>query len=428
MPERRSVDPQARERARARLAQRRAQAAQNPNDSRQRQAARPSRQQGERSVGAKYSRAPRKRVAQSGRARRQVAAEPSASSPTSSSGVAATILRLAGRLLRAIGSVFATVAGFLWRAFRRLPGKAQVVVALVMLVVLVLAGRSCAASFAPAEGEASAASQPQAAASQDDSQAQAAQEPQTDFERMDLALLSDYLGEDGLDAFVEAAQKDDDVAWIGAHVRDYDDFGYEIQAKLLKLAASEPAAVGFVRNYVASAGSTDSQPCDPVKEGIVPALYQWDTRWAYADYSRSVIGLAGCGPTAMCMVYQGLTGQSDKSPYDFAMDAIAHDYVHSGTDAGFYVWEAESNGFSYQELDVSSSSLKKALNSGNVVICNVGPGDFTQVGHFIVLWGINDDGTLKVNDPYSKVRSEKAWDLDQVIAQTQALMSFGIMG
>ena len=110
------------------------------------------------------------------------------------------------------------------------------------------------------------------------------------------------------------------------------------------------------------------------------------------------------------------------------MDAIAHDYVHSGTDAGFYVWEAESNGFSYQDLDVSANSLKKALNSGNVVICNVGPGDFTQVGHFIVLWGINDDGTLKVNDPYSKVRSEKAWDLDQVIAQTQALMSFGIMG
>lgn len=417
MPERRSVDPQARERARARLAARRARAAQEDSASHSALPASQNRRGGGQVQRTRNASNARKRSSRSGSG---------APAQPSSKGFGAALLSVVKKVLLVIGMLLARIGGLLWQVFRRLPGKAQVVVALVLLALVLLGGYSCVSSFAAGNSDVAQASDRQADSQpQDQTQTQKAQEPQTDFERMDLALLSDYLGDEGLDTFVEAAKKDDDLAWIGAHVRDYDYYGYEIQAKLLKLAMSEPAAVDFVRNYVDMAGSTDAQPCDPVEEGSVPALYQWDTRWAYADYSRSVIGLAGCGPTAMCMVYQGLTGQSDKSPYDFAMDAIAHDYVHGGTDPGFYVWEAQDNGLTYEELEVSASALKKALNSGNVVICNVGPGDFTQVGHFIVLCGIADDGKLKVNDPYSKVRSEKTWDIDQVIDQTQALMSFG---
>ncbi|MDO4503210.1 MAG: C39 family peptidase [Coriobacteriia bacterium] len=378
-----------------------------------------------RSTARPERRAPRDRSAYSERPRSSQARRTRAPQPAPSGGAA--FVQVALTVLGVVCTALAQAGSFLWRAFRSLPGKAQPVVALVLLVVLLLLGRSFTGMFAPAPAADPAADQasqeqPQ---EQEDPAAQAEPQPQTDYELIDQALLSDYLSEDEQTEFMKAAQTNDDIAWIGAHIRDYDTFGYEIQAKLLKLAVAEPMAVDFVRHYPERAGSTDAQPCDPVEEGTVPALHQWDTRWAYADYSRSVIGLAGCGPTAMCMVYQGLTGQSDKSPYDFAMDAIVNDYVHSGTDQGFYPFEAQSNGLTYEEIGVSSAELKDALSSGHVVICNVGPGDFTQVGHFIVLAGLDDQGKLIVNDPYSQVRSEKRWDVDQVIGQTQLLMSFG---
>lgn len=41
------------------------------------------------------------------------------------------------------------------------------------------------------------------------------------------------------------------------------------------------------------------------------------------------------------------------------------------------------------------------------------PGDFTTIGHFILLTGV-EDGKIKVNDPNSKIRSSKLWDYDVI--------------
>ena len=65
-----------------------------------------------------------------------------------------------------------------------------------------------------------------------------------------------------------------------------------------------------------------------------------------------------------------------------------------------------------------------ALAAGQVLICNVGPGDFTTGGHFIVLTGLDANGDIIVNDPYSAERSAKTWDPDNVMVQTKALFAF----
>jgi hypothetical protein len=54
----------------------------------------------------------------------------------------------------------------------------------------------------------------------------------------------------------------------------------------------------------------------------------------------------------------------------------------------------------------------------------MGPGHFTQGGHFILLRGITLDGKVLVADPSSRERSLTAWDpqviLDELSSSTSA--------
>ena len=53
------------------------------------------------------------------------------------------------------------------------------------------------------------------------------------------------------------------------------------------------------------------------------------------------------------------------------------------------------------------------------------PGDFTTSGHFIVLTGV-ENGKIRVNDPNSKVNSEKLWDYDRLESQINNLWAFSV--
>ncbi len=239
---------------------------------------------------------------------------------------------------------------------------------------------------------------------------------------------------EGLDADVaarltEAAAGNEDIAWIASHASDYAVDGEMVQYKLLKLAADEPEAVGFVRGFPEAYPSDAGEPCGESVEGAtVPHFYQWDTRWGYTVYSSTTFALTGCCPTSLSMVYAGLTGKTDITPYDMGVRAQNGGYMtqYDGTDGSFLVAEASSLGLVCTEIGVGADALKAELSRGNVVICNVGPGDFTTGGHYIVIAGLADDGTLVVNDPYSAERSAKTWDVDQVIGQTKALYSYAL--
>lgn len=286
-------------------------------------------------------------------------------------------------------------------------------VAAVLLIVAIFGIRGCMAA--------------NAASPVPDDADQAPAEQQTPRDSPDEAALTAVLGDELTAQLVQAAEGSDDAAWIAAHPGAYTVDGSEVQRKLLKLAATEPESLPFVRAFPERYPSNAGEPSGGEKsQGGAPLLYQWDQRWGSTVYSSTAFALTGCCPTSLAMVYQGLTGKTDLSPYDMGVRANEGGYEteFDGTDALFLLNEAPALGLSCTQIDVDADALAAALADGGLVICNVGPGDFTEAGHFFVISGLNDDGTLTINDPYSAVRSAKAWDASQVLGQTLSLFAY----
>lgn len=239
--------------------------------------------------------------------------------------------------------------------------------------------------------------------------------------------LPESLDPEVADALMAAAAEDWDVAWIAQHVDSYAADGEDAQQALLELAATEPAAVPFVRafpeRYPESEGSALEEE---VKAGEVPLLYQWDERWGYTEYASGAFALTGCYPTALAMAYMGVTGDASLTPYDMGQRAQQGGYEteSGGTDSSFLVDEAPSLGLACQSVNVDADSLTAALQDGAVVICRVGPGDFADGDHCLVIAGLTEDGQLVVHDPSSAVRSEQAWDVAAVVGQAKALWAY----
>ncbi len=68
----------------------------------------------------------------------------------------------------------------------------------------------------------------------------------------------------------------------------------------------------------------------------------------------------------------------------------------------------------------ASSFLFIQLSNARVV----GPGDFTTSGHFLVLTGVDDSGDIILRDPNSRIRTEKTWDIGELMAQIKNLWAY----
>ncbi len=250
------------------------------------------------------------------------------------------------------------------------------------------------------------------------------QEPVADFSK-----LPEGLDEDVVASLKSQAEGNTKLIAIinDADILAFD--GEETQRTLLKLAATEPMSYDFIlginERYPAQTGQSYQ---GPVVQGTVPLLLQWDTRWGYTSYSSAPLGLSGCCPTTLAMVYAGLTGKTDKTPYDMALLARERGYEseNMGTIADFLVDCAPELGLVCEKFTPSESGLTESLQAGKPVIINVGKGDFTESGHFIVACGFADDGTVVVNDPYSPVRSSQTWPVEALVSQAMGMYAFSL--
>lgn len=198
-------------------------------------------------------------------------------------------------------------------------------------------------------------------------------------------------------------------------------------ALAIALAAliAAPVAIGAVARLADSFAV--STPSTDWHQGELPYLYQRDRTWADESYAGGTIADNGCGPTCLAMAAIALTGRTDLSPRDVAAFSEQHGFTADGMTS----WSLMSDGAAMlglrsRELPANASAIAEALAAGHPIICSMGPGDFTTTGHFIVLAGIADDGSLEIRDPNSPLRSMATWDIQRVLDQCKNLWELSV--
>ncbi len=203
-------------------------------------------------------------------------------------------------------------------------------------------------------------------------------------------------------------------------------YGDRYREKLAELLERNEEAADYVESYP-EREAYKSQPIDLTQElqsGSVPLLMQWDKRWGYDAYGSNMIGLAGCGPVCLTMAYLHFTGDAAMTPREMA--AFAYDNGYYTEDAGTK-WSLWTEGIGKlglvgEELPLDENRMKQALDDGKVIVCSMGPGDFTTEGHFILIRGYDGNG-FYVNDPNRRSNSEKQWEFDTLRSQIRNLWS-----
>ncbi len=199
-------------------------------------------------------------------------------------------------------------------------------------------------------------------------------------------------------------------------VSDYPD-------SIIELLARNPETEEFVLNYPLNKNNRFTGSLDEFKQcSDVPLLMQWDMRWGYTPYGSDVMGLTGCGPTCLSMVAIYVLGDTSMTPSWMAQYSIDEGYCVPGSGTSWSLMSdgACNLGMNVTELPLDENRIKNNLEAGNPIICIMGPGDFTDSGHFIVLTGY-ENGKLTINDPNSYNQSEKQWNYDDIKGQIRNL-------
>lgn len=197
-----------------------------------------------------------------------------------------------------------------------------------------------------------------------------------------------------------------------------------IPSELLEMLERNPDMADFVAGYPkADRKKVGSFSRDEI-DADHPLLLQWDKRWGYYPYGESIIAVSGCGPVCLSMVILGVRHEAVLPSKISKFSEREKYYVKgSGTSWRLMTEGAAHFGLNGSEISLSEQSMRSVLDSSGMIICAMGPGDFTTEGHFIVIYGYDEEG-FRVNDPNSRQRSETSWNFDQLRPQIKNLWGY----
>ena len=231
---------------------------------------------------------------------------------------------------------------------------------------------------------------------------------------------------------VEILEKLENLKYSHEELSDIVDFMLENEEaypeNLIKLVTKNPEAIIFAAEYPFKCGQSNDIVVDISEdyvEGEIPLLLQWDDRWGYVTYGDDTIALDGCGPTCLSMVAVGLTGNTRWTPVRVARTAMQRGYYVEGQGTAWsLMYEGCADmGLEAKVIGLSEAEMVAEVEAGRPIIASMAPGDFTDVGHFIVIVGY-EDGKFIVNDPNSRKNSERRWSYDTLKGQIKNMWSF----
>lgn len=196
--------------------------------------------------------------------------------------------------------------------------------------------------------------------------------------------------------------------------------------QLLAALANNPEMADFTAGWLNTHGNEEVTLTATEQAAEFPLFLQWDSRWGYHSYGTdSVVGLSGCGPTCLSMMLYYLTGNASLTPDVIADYSMQHGYYAEGFGTSWSLMTGITDSYPVQvsELALSESTMKSVLDAGGVIICAMGPGDFTSSGHFILIYRYDENG-FYVNDPNCMARSRVRWSYDILAGQIKNLWGY----
>lgn len=162
--------------------------------------------------------------------------------------------------------------------------------------------------------------------------------------------------------------------------------------------------------------------------GILTYYNQSDVRWSeYLYGGQDPLKKYGCGPTALAMVVTSFTNQT-LTPPEMADWAAANNYwsPQSGTRHNFIPECAAAFGMkadSFQNLTVEG--VLSELSGGHILIALMGPGHFTEEGHFIIIADDWSGAQVRIADPVSLENTQQPWELQTILDELSRTANSG---
>lgn len=158
----------------------------------------------------------------------------------------------------------------------------------------------------------------------------------------------------------------------------------------------------------------------------IPAKFQIDypdTIITIGGVDRSV-ATSGCGATCLSMALEYLNGESPDPAELFSKSIQDGKYRGYGWSAELICHYAREYGAKARKIPADADAIRAALEAGKPVIALMGPGIFTESGHYIVLRGIAENSKILINDPNSRSNTKKAFPLETLIRESKGETPF----
>lgn len=195
--------------------------------------------------------------------------------------------------------------------------------------------------------------------------------------------------------------------------------------ELLASLVNNPEMIEFVINYNKDRKQTTTELTEEEKNEDFPLFLQWDQRWGYKKYGGDIIGLNGCGPTCLSMVIYALTRDDSITPDTVAAFSEKKGHYVKGTGTSWSLMSegAKKYGLTPKEICLDQGVMERELDKGRPIICALRAGDFTTLGHFIMIYGYDENGFM-INDPNCIARSRKQWTYEELSGQIKNMWSY----